>query len=213
MFKKTLLSLLLVLLAGCVNLGDNSSGHQRQTFVLEDLPGKQPVIPVVQPYTLLVENTRSSSFDNNESLVFSRAPHTRGRYQYAHWSELPSVRWSELLFARLSSSSLYKTVVDANSDVKADRYLSTELLSFYDDATTQPGFVRVELRAQLIDSKQHRLIGRRVFVQNVPLTSFNAAGAAAAFNAAAHGILNDLTAWLAGAESASCCHEKKKEGG
>ncbi|MHB8847785.1 MAG: ABC-type transport auxiliary lipoprotein family protein [Burkholderiales bacterium] len=201
MLKKALLPLLIASLAGCVNLGDNSSDHLRQTFVLEDLPGNRPAITVVLPYTLLVETTRSSSFDNNESLVFSRSPHTRGRYQYAHWSELPSVRWSELLFARLSNSPLYATVVDANSDVSADRHLSTELLSFYDDATTQPGYVRVELRAQLIDSKRHRLIARRVFVQNVPLTSFNAAGAAAAFNIAAHNILNDLTKWLVAADS------------
>lgn len=201
MFKKALIPLLIVSLGGCVNLGLNSGDHQRQTFVLEDLPGNRPAIPATQPYALLVENTRSSSFDNNESLVFSRSPHTRGRYQYAHWSELPSVRWSELLFARLANSSLYATVVDANSDVSADRHLSTELLSFYDDASTEPGYVRVELRAQLIDSKQHRLIARRVFVQNVPLTRFNAAGAAAAFNAAAHGILDDLTEWLVAAES------------
>ncbi len=197
MFKKALIPLLIVSLGGCVNLGLNSGEHQRQTFVLEDLPGSRPVVAVTQPYTLLVENTRSSSFDNNDSLVFSRTPHTRGRYQYAHWSELPSVRWSELLFARLANSSLYTTVVDANSDVRADRYLSTELLAFYDDASSNPGFVHVELRAQLIDSKQHRLIARRVFVQNAALTSFNATGAAAAFNVAAHDILNDLTAWLA----------------
>lgn len=201
MFKKALIPLLIASLGGCVNLGLNSDDHQRQTFVLEDLPGSRPAIPATQPYALLVENTRSSSFDNNESLVFSRSPHTRGRYQYAHWSELPSVRWSELLFARLANSSLYATVVDANSDVSADRHLSTELLSFYDDASTEPGYVRVELRAQLIDSKQQRLIARRVFVQNVPLTRFNAVGAAAAFNSAAHGILDDLTEWLVAAES------------
>ncbi|MHB1676397.1 MAG: ABC-type transport auxiliary lipoprotein family protein [Sulfuriferula sp.] len=200
MFNKTLITLLIVSLSGCVNLGLNAGDHPRQTFVLEDQPGNPPAIPATQPYTLLVENTRSSSFDNNESLVFSRAPHTRGRYQYAHWSELPSVRWSELLFNRLANTPLYTTVVQANSDVSADRHLATELLSFYDDATTNPGFVHVALRAQLIDSRNHRLIARRVFVKNVPLTSYNATGAALAFNVASHAVLDDLTAWLATAE-------------
>ncbi len=203
MIKRLLLALLISSLGGCVNLGGGANEPPRQVYVLVDAPAAPATIPVVRPYTLLIEDTDSSSYDNNSFLVFSRSLHTRSHYQYAHWSELPSVRWSELLFNRLANTHIYASVVSANSDVSAERHLSTNLLSFYHDATNKPGFVHVVLRAQLYDSQHQRLIARRVFVQNTPLTSYNAAGAAAAFNQASHAILDDLTRWLASAEDGS----------
>jgi cholesterol transport system auxiliary component len=53
------------------------------------------------------------------------------------------------------------------------------------------------MRAELVDLKQRKLLGRRVFEQRVPLSSFDAAGAAQASNQAVGRVLDDLTAWLA----------------
>ena len=57
--------------------------------------------------------------------------------------------------------------------------------------------MRLVLRAELVDLKQRTLLGRRVFEQQVPLTSYDAAGAAQASNLAVSRALDDLTAWLA----------------
>ena len=201
MATKLFIALLISLLSGCINLGYSAKDPSRETYVLRDLPASKITVQTSLPHTLLVESTRSNSFDNNQALVFSHAPNTRGHYQYAHWGALPSVSFGELLYNRLANANLYATVVNADSDASADRHLATELLSFYHDASSNPGQVRVVLRAELFDTIHHRLIARRVFEEDVPLRSFDAAGAAAAFNVATGAILNDLTTWLATAEA------------
>jgi cholesterol transport system auxiliary component len=75
--------------------------------------------------------------------------------------------------------------------------LDTELVEFYHDATSNPGQMRLVLRAELVDMKQRKLLGRRVFEQQVPLASYDAAGAAQAASLAVSRTLDDLTGWLA----------------
>jgi cholesterol transport system auxiliary component len=70
----------------------------------------------------------------------------------------------------------------AGGYVRGDLLLDTELVEFYHDASSEPGQVRLVLRAELVDLKQRTLLGRRVFEQQVALTSFDAAGAAQAAN-------------------------------
>ncbi|MDR3391424.1 MAG: ABC-type transport auxiliary lipoprotein family protein [Sulfuriferula sp.] len=203
---KLLIALLISLLSGCVNLGDDHQNATSTTYVLTDTTAAPATGPVI-PHTLLVEDTHANTYDNNEALVFSHEPNTRGRYRYARWSELPSTRFSELLFNRLATANVYATVVGPSSDVIADRRLSTELLSFYHDTTTNPGVVHVAIRAELFDAQHHRLMARRVFEQTVPVTSYNAAGAAAAFNLATQTLLNDISTWIgATGTSTSAAH-------
>lgn len=196
-----LIMLLSALLGGCVNLGSDSKAGPSVIYVLADTPAATPRSGPALPYTLLIEPTHTSAYDNNIALVYSRTPDTRGHYKYARWSERPSVRLSELLFNRLSGANLYATVADNNSDVIADRRLATELISFYHDASTDPGHVHVALRAELFDTLHRRLIARRLFEENIPAKSYNAAGAAAAFNLATQALLNDIDAWLSTADT------------
>jgi cholesterol transport system auxiliary component len=60
----------------------------------------------------------------------------------------------------------------------------------------QPGFVKLELRAEVTDLKTRTLLARKTFVQSVPVSSFDAAGAHKAFNQAATRTLNEIADWL-----------------
>lgn len=195
MYKKLLFALLISLLGGCISLGSDHK-NANAIYVLADAPTPPLNTQPVLAHTLLIEATHANEYDDHEALVFSRAPHTRGRYKFAHWSELPSTRFGELLFNRLSTANVYTTVANASGDVIPDRRLVTELLAFYHDANTNPGHVHVVVRAELYDSQHHRLIARQMFEQNTPLTSYDAAGAAAAFNLATQNVLTDISAWL-----------------
>jgi len=85
----------------------------------------------------------------------------------------------------------------AGGYVRGDMLLDTELIEFYHDAVSQPGHVRLVLRAELVDLKQRKLVGRRIFEQQVALASHDAAGAAQASSQAVSQALDELTAWLA----------------
>lgn len=146
--------------------------------------------------TLLVLDTTTGGFYDSDQLVFSRSAGTRGQYQFARWTERPGRRFAELLRARLDQLDRYR-VAPAGGVVRGDLMLDTRLIEFYHDATREPGQVRLELRAELVDLKQRRLLGRHTFEQKVPLTTYDAAGAAQASNLAVSRVLDDVSAWLA----------------
>ncbi len=181
---------MLLLLTGCMSLGSDT----HHIYVLADntatvLPAHTPV-----PLSLRIETTRSTSYDDNRDLVFARTPDTRGHYQYAQWSELPSTRMSSLIFNRIVNNDLYRTVLNAAGEGYADRHLATELLACYHDTAQPPGQAVIRLRAELYDHQQ--LIARRTFTRHAPVKQFDGAGAATAFNQAESGLLDDLAQWL-----------------
>ena len=146
--------------------------------------------------TLLVLDTTTARYYNTDQLIFSRSPGTRGQYQLARWTERPGKRFADLMRIRLDQQSAWR-VSAAGGYVNGDVLLDTELVEFYHDATSNPGHVRLELRAELVDLKKRSLLGRRVFAQNVPLATYDAAGAAMASNLAVSRALDDLGVWLA----------------
>lgn len=191
---KKLLPVLAFLLGGCsVLTGQNTPAVVN--YVLED---KATLTPIARtdPRALLVLDTTATNFYDSDSLVYSSAPGTRSQYQYARWTERPGKRFSDLLRARLDAQSGFASVSVAGGQVRGDLLLDTELSEFYHDAGTPPGSVRVVLRAEVIDLKSRKLVSRKWFEHRVPVSSFDAAGAAQGFNRASTGVLDDLVAWL-----------------
>jgi cholesterol transport system auxiliary component len=190
---------LALLLGGCINIGDKSGGPAVVHYVLSDpaaatSPGPDRAADALP--TLLVLDTTAPSFYDTEQLVFSRSAGTRGQYQFARWTERPGKRFADLMRARLDHQGAWH-VSDAGGYVRGDLLLDTELAEFYHDASRNPGQVRLVLRAELVDLKQRRLLGRHVFEQQVPVTRYDAGGAAEASNVAVGRALDELAAWLA----------------
>ncbi len=190
------------MLAGCVNFGQQANAPAVVYYVLEDAAPKDADPRRVEARgeshgpTLLVLDTTTGSFYDTDQLIFSRGTGTRGQYQFARWTERPGKRFADLMRARLDRLGNYQ-VAAAGGYVRGDVLLDTELVEFYHDAASRPGHVRLVLRAELVDLKQRKLLGRQAFEQQVPLASYDAAGAAQASNLAVGRALDDLIVWLA----------------
>ena len=195
---KRVLPFLVLALAGCVNLGEGRDTPAITHYVLEDARA-EPVgkASAIDTRTLLVLDTVTTPFYDTGNLAFSRAPGTRGHYQFARWTERPGKRFADLLRARLEAQGGFATIVTAGGHVRGELLLDTELAEFYHDAQTAPGSVQVVLRAELVDLKNRSLLGRKQFERRVEAASYDAAGAAESFNQAVSGVIDDLTAWLA----------------
>lgn len=196
---KTGLSLivLVIALSGCVNFGQYGNTPAVVYYVLDDteLPAAPSPAPAGAP-TLRVLDTTTGGFYDSDQIVFSRSAGTRGQYQFARWTERPGKRFADLLRARLGRLGSYR-VVSGGGYVRGDLMLDTRLVEFYHDATSEPGQIRLELRAELVDLKRRTLLGHLTFEQRVPLKTYDAAGAAEASSVAASHALDDLSAWLA----------------
>ncbi|MDZ7593632.1 MAG: ABC-type transport auxiliary lipoprotein family protein [Thiobacillus sp.] len=191
------LAALSLVLTGCVNFGEKTKIPAVVYYVLNDpVSAIEPAPLRADAKTLLVLDTTTGSFYDTDQLVFSRSAGTRGQYQFARWTERPGKRFADLMRTRLDRQGTWN-VSAAGGYVRGDMLLDTELVEFYHDAASEPGQIRLVLRAELVDLKQRALLGRRVFEQQVPLTTYDAAGTAQAANLAASRALDDLTAWLA----------------
>lgn len=182
-------------LSGCFSLAGNQNAPEIVTYVLEDTGHATPAA-TPNPRTLLVLDTATNAFYNTDNIAFSRAPGTRGLYQYARWSDRPGKRFGDLLQARLEADRIFATVATTGSGVKGDWVLDTRLLALYHQASVAPGSVHVELRAEIVDLRSRTLVARKLFTQDVPAPAYNAAGAVAAFNIATGKLLDDIQAWL-----------------
>jgi cholesterol transport system auxiliary component len=197
MRKGFLLTTLILALAGCVNLAEQPDLPAVVYFVLEDPAPATPARQVAADApTLLVLDTTTGGFYDTDQIIFSRSPGTRGQYQFARWTERPGKRFADLMRARLDSQGIWH-VSAAGGYVRGDVLLDTRLVEFYHDASSNPGEIRLELHAELVDLKRRTLLGRKVFEQKVPLQTFDAAGAAQASNLAVSRALDELVAWLA----------------
>ncbi|PKO73780.1 MAG: hypothetical protein CVU23_00910 [Betaproteobacteria bacterium HGW-Betaproteobacteria-17] len=190
------LAALSLVLSGCVNLGEKTKIPAVVYYVLNDpVPATDPAPLRADVQTLLVLDTTTGSFYDTDQLVFSRSAGTRGQYQFARWTERPGKRFADLMRTRLDRQGAWN-VSAAGGYVRGDMLLDTELVEFYHDAASEPGQMRLVLRAELVDLKRRALLGRRVFEQQVPLTTYDAAGAAQAANLAVSRALDALSAWL-----------------
>ncbi len=197
--KKPIMLFALAALSGCVNLGLDGGGKnapEMTYYVLEDA-GRAATAPATQPARAVVlTDTQAGAFYDTDNIAFSRRPGTRGTYQFARWTERPGKRMTDLLIERLEREGLFKAVVQTGTNVRGDWLLTTDILDLYHDAATEPGQVRLVLRAEVSDLASRSLLGRKTFVQTVPAASYDVAGAHQAFNKAATGVLNDLADWL-----------------
>ena len=83
--------------------------------------------------------------------------------------------------------------------VKGDLVLNTRLEEFYHDTHANPGSVRIEVSAELVDTTGRTIVAQRRFAQNVPAAGENAHAAVAAFNRATAALLDEMSAWVEGA--------------
>jgi len=184
-------------LSGCVNLGlgNDKDAPEIVYYVLEDAGDPRPAAASA-PLTLLVADTAAAAFYDTDGMAFSRQPGTRGYYQFARWSERSGKRFTDLLLARLEREKIFSAVAQAAGGVRGNWLMTAEILDFYHDATQQPGAVKMQVRAEVVDLKTRTLVSRKTFTQSVAVSSYDAAGAYKGFNTAATRTLDEMADWL-----------------
>ena len=196
MRKLVLLSLVWAV-SGCVNLGLGGDKDSLPIiyYVMEDagrsIPDSAPA-----SLTLLMADTEAGAFYDTDDVAFSDKSGTRGYYLFARWTERPGKRFADLLLGRLERDKVFAAVAQSGSNTRGDWLLTTEILELYHDAVKQPGMVRMELRAEVVDLESRSLLARKTFIQSAPASSYDAAGAHKAFNEAVTRTLDEMSDWL-----------------
>ncbi len=189
-------ALLVLASAGCSILGGDLPA--RTWYELTDLNPAATAAADVKPNSLalLLSPTSESSFYDGTSIAFSRQGGGRAYYQYAAWTERPVKRLAQLLEHRLVARHAFGTVTQATAGIRGDLLLNLRLEEIYLDAAQPPGSARVALTAELLDWRARKVIARQHFERVATVDGEDPARAAAAFNRAATGLLDELVPWI-----------------
>lgn len=134
---------------------------------------------------LAVAPTTASSFYDTQDIAYSRAPGTRGYYQFNRWTERPQRSIHRQLAMRLEGTG-----------AKGTLRLNTQLEEIYHDASQQPGTAHITIRAELVHVADGTVLARQTFTRSAPAASYDAPGAVRGFNQALAELLADMGGWI-----------------
>jgi len=145
---------------------------------------------------LLVNPPRALAGFDTSQMVYLRRPHEVSYYAANQWVDTPGRMLSSLLVQAMRSTGLWRAVVQAPSAVRADYLLDCDNLVLEQQFFSQPSRVRLALRAQIVETKNHAILGTRYFEIFEAATSDDAYGGVVAANRATAQLLGEMADWL-----------------
>lgn len=185
----------LLLLSSCISIV--KSPKEATTTYLLTLEETAPVTerePL--PLVLYVPRASAPSFLDSTKIVFSRSADTVNAYQYAQWAEPPPARIASLLVQQLEQQGIFKAVTRHTSGTSPDLALNIDLLDFRHDATTTPGTAVLRLRAEIVDTKNSRIVATRLFEERADVASADAASVTQTLSDTARRSVKNVTHWI-----------------
>ena len=159
--KKIAAALFVLFLAGCSSLRPTEAESVR-TYLLEaqlDHAGQVKPIPLV----LTVSPPRAAPGYDTVRMAFVRQPYMLEYFAKNRWAETPAKMLSPLLVLALDLRTGFKAVTSADSMVKGDMRLDTEIALLQQEFTTSPSRLHMKLRVQLVEQTTYRVLATQVF--------------------------------------------------
>jgi cholesterol transport system auxiliary component len=147
-------------------------------------------------YKVVVRDILASGFIDSHRVVFSRVKGEVGYYQFASWVEPPAKAITDGLVLGLDKSKLFKAVSKATSGAVADYQLNAELLEFSHDVSASETFVKIILRAELVDLRTRGVVATKLFELSQPVLSDNVDGAVLSFNLGSQKLVSQFIGWI-----------------
>jgi len=157
--------------------------------------------------TLLVDPPRAASGHDSELMAYQRTPQRIDYYARHQWVDTPAHLLVPWLVQALQHSGAFAAVLKASSGVTVDWRLQTDNLQLMHHVAPEstaasglaaaPGYVTLALQAVLIDTRTRRVLATRHFESRQPAPSADAAGSAAAAQAAALDLSQQIASFCA----------------
>ena len=139
-------------------------------------------------------------------MAYLQRPYEVSYYATNVWVDAPARMLTPLLVRSLEATGLWRVVVSLPTVVRGDYRLDVSGLVLQQEFLQQPSRTRLQLRAQLLEMKDQRVLGVRSFEVLEPASSDDAYGGVQATNRAVTRVLEALNGWIA-----SCLRAAGKE--
>jgi cholesterol transport system auxiliary component len=168
------------------------------TYLLEaPLPTLPQTIPPKAGKTLLISMPQAAPGFDTAVLIYTRTPYLLEHYSHNQWVDTPARMLLPLLVRRLEATGLFAAVLSATtSAVSGELRLDTEIIRLQQELSSQPSYVRLIIRAQLLDMVSRQVTATKTFeiIENVPRE--DPEGSVLATNQAVTHLLEQLATYL-----------------
>jgi cholesterol transport system auxiliary component len=171
-------------LAACGVLGNKPAPPLLTYTVSDSALASNGVNVPVGARVLIVDMPRAVAGFESKRMVYVRHPLTQEAFANSAWSDTPARMLAPLLAARLQRSGQFRAVLLAPSTAKADWRLETTVLRLEQDFLHQPSSVHFTLQLTVLDNSTREVIAWHTLDVERAASSEDAAGGAAAANAA-----------------------------
>lgn len=151
--------------------------------------GTAAQIMIPEPRALKVLDSERIAVTTNATISY---------YPDAQWADrLPAVFQAKAIEA-FEQSKRARAVGRPGEGLSIDYQLLIDIRAFEYNATTQPGYARVEVSAKILNDHNGRVVSTRVLTGRAPVMRDDAADVVAALDAALNEVLADLVRWTVG---------------
>jgi cholesterol transport system auxiliary component len=178
--------------SACVSL---PKAEPVQLFTIDVRPEGAPLAgtgPV-----LLVAAPRPGPGLGGPRMAYVKEPNQLQYFARSQWVEPPARLVGPLLARALERTGRFQAVTEVALGASPELRLESEVVRLQQEFADRPSRVRFTLRLELVDVMAHRIIGAREFEAFEPAPSDDAAGGAAAANAAVRRVLAEAAGWCA----------------
>jgi cholesterol transport system auxiliary component len=148
---------------------------------------------------LLVEVPRAALDLDTTRIAISQKPNAVEYYADVLWRDRAPAMLQSLLVNTLNSSGRFRAVAAANSGLRADLLLLTDITYF--EVAAYQGEARVGLTARLVNAADRSIVATGAFYNSSPTASKSFDDVIAAFDRATGDLMVQLADWAATAAS------------
>lgn len=156
-----------VLLAGCSLLPATDPvavDRYSLDYVVPEM-SLDPAGPVI-----LVTRTRTRAGLSSARMMYRGDHHRIGYFTRSQWIAPPGELLTSLVMDVLESTGYFSSVVGPGSPVRDDLRLELELAALHPDFSVEPAEALLRVRAQLLDTRQSKVVASRQFEYSAALS-------------------------------------------
>lgn len=187
--------LLALTAAGC--LSSRSESQPAHTYRLSLDPERTEVRPTdINGPILQVSLPLAEPGFETARMVYLKRPYELEHYALNQWADQPARMFASLMVRALGRTGSWRAVVPAPGSIRGDFRLDSYGFALQQEFMQDPSLVRVTVRAQLVETKESRVVGTRAFEAVEKAQSNDAYGGVVAANRAIAVLLEEIASWL-----------------
>lgn len=129
-------------------------------------------------------------------MVYLKRPYELEQYALNQWADQPARMFASLMVQALGRTGSWRAVVPVPGSIRGDFRLDSYGFALQQEFMQDPSLVRVTVRAQLVETRESRVVGTRAFEAVEKAQSNDAYGGVVAANWAISALLDEITSWL-----------------